>query len=1743
MNCKYSRLATAIMLSVGVSACGGGGGGSDSSPAPKTDVNVKLIVQDEYGAPVPNITVCLDSNGDELCTVSIDEQLKSTDSSGVAVQSLTKDQIKSGTNLLAVVNNKKSFTNVTSENLLTSVKDGSSGSSVSVFVNPLTQQLYRYSRNQSLDIETAKSVLAGHLGTNASVFDSSIKADSAVSAFVVSLSNMNHSLNSSSVIDNVRNAVADIQAAMNKGVSVDGVAGSYAKYGDFKHLLENVDDNHSPIITNARAQEVSCRTVMFTASATDEDNDTLSYKWEFDDGAVEKQKNVEHVFNSIGDHSAKVSVSDNVTTVSETVHFKTTSAMCGEELKANFSITEVNYLKVSFANTSTGGAVSYLWNFGDNVTSTEQNPTHTYAEAGEYSVSLIITDSDGNQSEPYVQTVKVSAEPVVLPNYSFSVQGLTVTFETDGKNPVWDITDGEVNQKIEGSSISWTYSRSGTYPVILYCNDGKNTTTQSFDVKVEAPVLVTVSIAEQETNGLTVSMKASSSGVSGKYSYSWNMGDGKTETGSEIVHTYDNEGKYAVVLSLLDENGKVLATDTKDVDIGGFNHAPESKFDYVVADDGVTVTFRNESSDRDGDRLTYEWDFGDGISDTSENPVHTYPSETKQYEVVLVVSDGKDTGKSTRIVPVTVSPNNPPVAVISSSISGLTLTYKSESTDPDGDAITSYAWDFGDGTKSNTASGTHTYAEAGEYTVTLVVSDGKENSTAATKLVKAVVNHAPVAKITSGLQGKTLTYSSEGSTDEDGDTLTFAWDFGDGTSSDKAGGTHTYSKDGSYTVKLVVSDGKEQSIPATKTVVVGDSGDFEVDFTYSFNGLTGSLSAFSTLKTSVQASYAWDFGDGMTSNSKNPTVTYKTGGEKTITLTVTSDGKSVQKSYTFELVQGTSVAPEKRGIYYKGDADGIYIWNDNSTALVGEWPGTSMTVASEDPNWSFFDTSAINETTINVIFLKGGDKLTGDLLGAPVAGCYDGKWTVIDSCVLSGASSVVSGGGEVYPPVEPDPDVLSNNIPWNVTSGAALRSTADGISNVEAAPYVVPSLNPGSYHTDQTLTLGAEDADGNSTEATIYYTLDNTEPTTASTKYTGAIDLKDTSEDKLGTAYRLRALVVGANGMKQEQHFFWFIKSKDPTPAPATDFRDETIYFVVTARYYDGDESNNYYCRDRFDIDDPCWRGDFKGLIEKLDYIKSMGFTAIWITPPVENRSGLDYHGYHAYDWFQPDLRLESPGATYFDFIKAAHAKGIKVVQDVVLNHSSNYGIRGQTYIDKIPTKYFVDAKYGKDGVNIGGVYTKNIGDYKSYNRCDNDNPVAPAWHRRVCAGDADAQTKFTVHFTKHGKTVDMAVDGTSFSQNDGTKNGYYWSPATDQELPSKWYHEAYTNNWESVEEVQQRSMAGDCVDLTTESDNVKNYMNAMMRLYLDMGIDAVRIDTLKHMPREDVVAMTSKWQKYKPGLFIYGEALIKGFGDNTPYKLLPWYYTRTSTSESDKSGDSGVSVLDFSLMSTFRDNVTKGSVGGLADVFNRFDSWYADPTKLVTFFQNHDLTPDNTWSGSGAQHCCSDRHNSALAYNVLWTVRGIPVMYAGDETGARVGLPPDLTSSNDLVKDTGRLYLGDTLDNGDAIIPHITDLNAMRKASIALRRGTLKVLNGEPLVFERIYGNDVAIVAIPGTGGANVTVSGATDGVYQDLVTGVSYTVSGGSVNLGNIPGASMRVLVKGYTGGKVVKNSQFLK
>ena len=145
------------------------------------------------------------------------------------------------------------------------------------------------------------------------------------------------------------------------------------------------------------------------------------------------------------------------------------------------------------------------------------------------------------------------------------------------------------------------------------------------------------------------------------------------------------------------------------------------------------------------------------------------------------------------------------------------------------------------------------------------------------------------------------------------------------------------------------------------------------------------------------------------------------------------------------------------------------------------------------------------------------------------------------------------------------------------------------------------------------------------------------------------------------------------------------IESSDSFVGGRTDFRDESIYFVITTRFYDGDPSNNWQCWDNQEANDgdPAWRGDFKGLIDKLDYIKALGFTAVWITPIVQNASGYDYHGYHAMDMSRVDDRLMShpredndisEDVDFQRLIDEAHARGMKIILDIVLNHTGNFG-------------------------------------------------------------------------------------------------------------------------------------------------------------------------------------------------------------------------------------------------------------------------------------------------------------------------------------------------------------------------------------------------------------------------------------------------------------------------------------
>jgi glycosidase len=565
--------------------------------------------------------------------------------------------------------------------------------------------------------------------------------------------------------------------------------------------------------------------------------------------------------------------------------------------------------------------------------------------------------------------------------------------------------------------------------------------------------------------------------------------------------------------------------------------------------------------------------------------------------------------------------------------------------------------------------------------------------------------------------------------------------------------------------------------------------------------------------------------------------------------------------------------------------------------------------------------------------------------------------------------------------------------------------------------------------------------------------------------------------------------------------------------AERSDFREETIYFLITTRFYDGDPSNNFFCRDRIQFDeagtpvDPHWRGDFKGLIQRLDYIRDLGFSAIWITPPVENRSGLDYHGYHPYDWTRIDPRLESSGATYQELIDAAHAKGMKIIQDVVVNHSCQYGIRGQVHVDHLPIKYYV-PQGSEQGQVDHGPYRGHLGNYAWPNRDDIDNPVAPRWYRERYAGDPEGTEPLVD--PKTGETVPKP----------GYNPGRFFG-VDPNDLDPEWYHQEgfiCGGDWESPHSLQHKHLAGDCIDLATERQNVKDYLIGSINRYLDMGVDALRIDTVKHVERDNLLEYINAWKARKPGLFVFGENLVKGYGwgdlgggDNGPSQIRPWWYTRIGHDPQDpeSGGDSGFPQLDFGLFSTFRDTVSKGTYAGTAQILG-MDWIYGDVTQLVTFLQNHDVGPDNDFK----YRFKGEQWMAAAAYNLIWTVRGIPCLYFGEEIEFMKGAPQDVEGERDTLHQTGRAYLGDHLTDAriaetqaHPLYRHIQRLNLIRRAIPALQKAGLSHLaewgSGMRFVRDHPESGTYAVVGLAIGSDQEIGIDGVRPGVYRDAVTG----------------------------------------
>ncbi len=547
------------------------------------------------------------------------------------------------------------------------------------------------------------------------------------------------------------------------------------------------------------------------------------------------------------------------------------------------------------------------------------------------------------------------------------------------------------------------------------------------------------------------------------------------------------------------------------------------------------------------------------------------------------------------------------------------------------------------------------------------------------------------------------------------------------------------------------------------------------------------------------------------------------------------------------------------------------------------------------------------------------------------------------------------------------------------------------------------------------------------------------------------------------------------------------------------DLREESIYFLMTTRFFDGDTSNsrptewcswfegnpnnnNYSGRE-----DVTWRGDFKGLVQQLDYIKDMGFTAIWITPVVQNRSPLDYHGYHAWDFTKVDPRLESPGYTFKNLIDSVHAKGMKIILDVVLNHAGRYGIKNKAEI-----KYNTDPNqpWGKN--KNGMPLTDNPNwTYDGIQANPDDNKI---WSR-----------------------ANLAKLPPPYNQN---LSAYNW-PSTESYINTTdalWYNKSgngFAQGYDDTTNLYYRALAGDTPDLLTSGDSVRNYLFQAYKTFIEWGIDGMRLDAIKHMPKRDVLYFIDKFKEVNPNLMFFGEVAQKRHELHQIDEINPHYYTWRGATQ--QSAPSGLAVLDFYAMGTFH-LFGKGEAFANVKAAARYDHLYADAGYNVMFLDNHDFGPNNDWN----KRYDGTAENLAAALNFMFTWRGLPCVYYGTETQFMKGAFADIQSSNDIqysINRTGRAYYGNNIASAHQhqIYKHIKKLNAIRKAIPALQKGTYRwdgTNSGNGVGFVRKHQSSEVAVGLAKDGAVTFNFTNLTNGIYRDAITGNEIIVTNGTLS-----------------------------
>jgi alpha-amylase len=490
---------------------------------------------------------------------------------------------------------------------------------------------------------------------------------------------------------------------------------------------------------------------------------------------------------------------------------------------------------------------------------------------------------------------------------------------------------------------------------------------------------------------------------------------------------------------------------------------------------------------------------------------------------------------------------------------------------------------------------------------------------------------------------------------------------------------------------------------------------------------------------------------------------------------------------------------------------------------------------------------------------------------------------------------------------------------------------------------------------------------------------------------------------------------------------------------------DENFYFVMADRFENGDKAN-----DKGGLgDDPLVSGfdptkkgfynggDLKGLTSRLDYIKGLGTTSIWLTPIFKNKAlqlpdgpSAGYHGYWITDFTQVDPHLGT-NAELRALVDAVHAKGMKLYFDIITNHTAD--VIGYQQGDR--------KSYTSKDVSPYKTASGQVFDDRDYA----GKPNFPA----MSAATSFPYTPVLDPSEQHLKQPDWLNDVTLYhNRGDSTFTG-------------------------------ENSQYGDFFgldDLFTENPRVVDGMTDIYEHWIsDFGVDGFRIDTMKHVNDEF-------WQSFGPRVLRFAH----DHGKRDFFMFGEVFDTSKSFTSHFTTTDGVQAVLDFPFQDAARSFASKSAPTSQLDAFFNADDWYTDANsnvyELPTFLGNHDMgrfggfvVSDNPSAGD-AQWVSRDR----LGHELMYFSRGNPVVYYGDEQGF-TGSGGDQLARQTMFASQVPEYLADDLLGTDSthavsnfnpshpLYQSIQQLAAVTRANPALRDGAQQ---------SRLSGADAGIYA-----------------------------------------------------------------